>query len=73
MELQKLSRYGLASMVAVVMSFFGMATSAHADIDVSSLVAQISGQVANIETIGMAILGVLVVITGIALLRRIIH
>ncbi len=41
--------------------------------DVAELVAGISAQVANVETIGLAILGVLVVIAGISMLRRIVR
>lgn len=60
--------YGIAVALLAMMS-----SSAHADIDVAEIVKGISGQVANVETIGLAILSVLVVIAGIALLRRIIH
>lgn len=62
------------TLLGTCIAFMAMlANSAHADIDVAQLVQKISGQVANVETIGLAILGVLVVIAGIALLRRIIH
>lgn len=60
--------YGIAVALLAMMT-----SSAHADINVAELTQKISGQVANVETIGLAILGVLVVIAGIALLRRIIH
>lgn len=49
------------------------AVSANAAMDVSELVSGISDQVSNIETIGLAILGVLVVIAGISLLRRVVR
>lgn len=60
------------SFLALIVAFF-LPMSAHADINVTELVTKISAQVSNVETIGLAILGVLVVIAGIALLRRIIH
>lgn len=60
------------SFLALIASFF-MPAMAHADINVQELTTKISAQVSNVETIGLAILGVLVVIAGIALLRRIIH
>ncbi|GAA0324981.1 major capsid protein [Psychrobacter aestuarii] len=42
-------------------------------LDVTQIVSQISAQVSNVETIGLAILGVLVVIAGISLLRRVVR
>lgn len=42
-------------------------------LDVAQIVSAISAQVSNVETIGIAILGVLVVIAGIGLLRRVVR
>lgn len=47
--------------------------SANAAMDVAETVTAISAQTANVETIGIAILGVLVVIAGISLLRRVVR
>lgn len=64
----------LVSAVVVIASVLGFPmASANAEMDIAALTGKISGQVDNVETIGLAILGVLVVIAGIALLRRIVH
>ena len=42
-------------------------------LDVSQVVTALSAQVTNIETIGIAILGVLVGIAGISMLRRVVR
>lgn len=52
---------------------FVMASSANAAMDMAATVTAISDQTANVETIGIAILGVLVVIAGIGLLRRVVR
>lgn len=65
------TRFGVASMFALVAAFF--APMANAALDVSSLTTDITAQESNIETLGLAILGVLVILAGIALLRRVIH
>lgn len=41
--------------------------------DVAQIVSGLTAQVANIETIGIAILSVLVVIAGISMLRRVVR
>ena len=48
-------------------------SSANAAMDMTETVSAISAQTANVETIGIAILGVLVVIAGISLLRRVVR
>lgn len=50
-----------------------IATASNAALDVSALSTDITAQKSNIETLGLAILAVLVVLAGIALLRRVIH
>ncbi|MDN3452258.1 MULTISPECIES: major capsid protein [unclassified Psychrobacter] len=63
---------GMAALAAALT--FGVATSgAHAAMDMTETVTAISAQTANVETIGIAILGVLVVIAGIGLLRRVVR
>lgn len=52
---------------------FAVANSANAALDMTETVTAISEQTANVETIGIAILGVLVVIAGISLLRRVVR
>lgn len=42
-------------------------------LDVTQVVTGLTAQVSNIETIGIAILGVLVVIAGISMLRRVVR
>lgn len=66
------NKSGLATGLAAVTTF-ALANTANAAMDVESLTTGISAQVANIETIGLAILGVLVVIAGISLLRRVVR
>jgi hypothetical protein len=66
------NKTGLAALTAALT--FGVATSgAHAAMDMTETVSAISAQTANVETIGIAILGVLVVIAGISLLRRVVR
>lgn len=61
----------IAASVAAVT--FAVANSANAALDMTEVVTKISDQTANVETIGLAILGVLVVIAGITLLRRVVR
>lgn len=63
----------IAFAVALVAVLFAPMKMAHADIDVSALVTKIEGQVTNIETIGMAILAVLVVILALKLLKTMLR
>lgn len=57
-----------------VMGFVGsvMATSANAAVDVSGLVSDITANKSGMETIALAVLGILAFIFGIKLLRRVL-
>ncbi len=70
---KKTSRFRrLASAVAAGGTYV-LVAPANAAMDVAETVTAISAQTANVETIGIAILGVLVVIAGISLLRRVVR
>lgn len=45
---------------------------ANAALDVTAAAGEISGQSANVETIALAVIGVLAVIAGVAYVRRVI-
>lgn len=68
-----LSRYKHKTGLAV-MGFVGsvMATSANAAVDVSGLVSDITANKSGMETIALAVLGILAFIFGIKLLRRVL-
>lgn len=71
---QKTSKFRQsAAAVAAAMGFGVATTGSHAAMDMTETVSAISAQTANVETIGIAILGVLVVIAGISLLRRVVR
>lgn len=70
---KKTSRFRrLASAVAAGGTYV-MVAPANAAMDVTEVTTGLTAQVANIETIGIAILGVLVVIAGLSMLRRIVR
>ena len=69
---QKTSKFRRVAAAVAAGSTYVLVAPANAALDVADLTASIDAQVGNIETIGLAILGVLVVIAGIALLRRIV-
>lgn len=68
----KNKKKGVIAATAAAVTFV-MATSANAAMDMTATVTAISEQTANVETIGIAILGVLVVIAGVSLLRRVVR
>tara|TARA_R110002020_G_C16315133_1_gene774197 strand:- start:3925 stop:4170 length:246 start_codon:yes stop_codon:yes gene_type:complete len=71
--LVKNKKKGLVAATAAAVTYALSMGSANAAMDMTETVTAISAQTANVETIGIAILGVLVVIAGISLLRRVVR
>lgn len=69
----KNKKKGVIAATAAAVTFAVSMGSANAAMDMAETVTAISAQTANVETIGIAILGVLVVIAGISLLRRVVR
>lgn len=69
----KSKKKGVIAATAAAATFALANTGAHAAMDVTEVTTGLTAQVANIETIGIAILGVLVVIAGLSMLRRIVR
>lgn len=69
----KSKKKGAIAATAAAVTFALANTGANAAMDVTEVTTGLTAQVANIETIGIAILGVLVVIAGLSMLRRIVR
>lgn len=61
-----------ASHLALVGGTAMYAGAANAALDVTAAAGEISGQSGNVETIALAVIGVLAVIAGVAYVRRVI-
>ena len=61
-----------STQVSAVLATALYAGSASAALDVSAAATEISGQSSNVETIALAVIGVLAVIAGVAYVRRVI-
>lgn len=71
--LVKNKKKGVIAATAAAVTYALSMGTANAAMDMAATVTAISDQTANVETIGIAILGVLVVIAGISLLRRVVR
>ncbi len=69
----KNKKKGFIAATAAAVTYALATSSANAAMDVTEVTTGLTAQVANIETIGIAILGVLVVIAGLSMLRRIVR
>ena len=69
----KASTFGKkAGQLAIVGGTALYAGAANAALDVTAAATEISGQSGNVETIALAVIGVLAVIAGVAYVRRVI-